>query len=176
MRFVLKAFTALIATAAYSQDGFAGAAAAEALEEEREAFEDFSMSMSMSMPVTTPDVRYNTDIDCFTLQEMWNTDPKSIEGSDLMIIKDYCDQGLLSTAAEVAEAIEAFEGPFNPTIDEQLAIMADQICANAPLETDEEYGEIRNACEEDSRDDEKVVDALARFSVQHFPEEGTVVR
>eukprot|EP00956_Cyclotella_meneghiniana_P009086 scaffold12435_cov33-Cyclotella_meneghiniana.AAC.6 len=172
MRFVLKAFTVLIATAAYSQDGLAGAAAARALEEEREAPEDFSMSMPMSMSM--PDEQYysgyDSALDCSVLQQMWQTDPKSIEGSDLMIIKKYCDEGLLSTAAEVAKTIQAFEGPSNPTVDEQLALLADQVCHDSSNLTSEDLNEVHVACEEDPRDDEKVIDVIARLASKGSPE------
>lgn len=176
MRFVLKAFTVLIATAAYSQDGLAGAAAARALEEEREAPDDFSMSMPMSMSM--PDEQYysgyDSALDCSVLQQMWQTDPKSIEGSDLMIIKKYCDEGLLSTAAEVAKAIQAFEGPSNPTVDEQLALLADQVCHDSSNVTSEDLNEVHVACEEDPRDDEKVIDAIARLASKGSPEAGNL--
>ena len=173
MRFILKAFTVLIATAANSQDGLAEAAAARALEEEREAYEDFSMSMSM------PDEQYygyDDALDCSVLQQMWQTDPKSINGSDLMLIKQYCDEGLLSTAAEVAETIQAFEGPSNPTVDEQLALLADQVCDDSSNVIDEELDEVHAACEEDPRDDEKVIDAVARLASKGSPEAGNLRR
>ena len=124
--------------------------------------------MSMSMPA-------DDGFDCFALQQMWNDDPKSIEGSDLMLIKQHCDEGIISTAEEVAQAIEDFESPFNPTVDEQLAIMAQDICANVPNANDEDLEEVQAACKEDPRDDEKVVDALARFKSKYSPDEGAFI-
>ena len=175
MQIKLQAFCALIATAAFSPDGLSGAAAlqtrggengvlSEDLQEDMDY--DESISMSMSMP------NYDTTFDCSALQHLWNTDPTSIEGSDLFLIKEDCDRGLISTAAEVAEAMEAFEGPYQPSIDEQFTTMADKICTHALNETDsEDFEEIQDACEENPRDNEKVVDALARLVAEQTPQE-----
>lgn len=130
------------------------------LTEEEESF-SMSMSMSMSMSVTEGP-------DCAALQQM---DPSSIEGSDLMLIKEYCDEGLFSTADEVAEAIDAFEMPGNPTVDEQFAALADEICDRAFNETDEDFAEVQTACSEDPRDDDAVIDAIARLSARHNTEQ-----
>ena len=130
-------------------------------------------SMSMLMPDMSMSMSYTDGPDCAALQQMWNADPKDIEGSDLMLIKQDCDKGLLSTADEVAQAIEAFESPFNPTVDEQLALEAEEICASALDATDEDLEEIQAACKEDFRDDENVVDALVRLVAKHSQEEGT---
>ena len=94
-----------------------------------------------------------------------------------MLIKQHCDEGMISTADEVAETIEAFESPFNPTVDEQLALMADEICIKAlnATATDEDLEEIQAACKEDPRDDEKVVDSMNRVAAKHAPVEGTFV-
>ena len=178
MRFILKAFAVVIATAAYSQDGLARAATAVASVEESEVAEDFpedmdlmsSMSMSMSMPYE----RFDDGLDCSALQQRWKTDPRSIEGSDLMLVKQYCDEGLISTAAEVSEVIEAFEGPDNPTVDEQLALLADQACEDSSNVNDEDLDEVHAACGEDPRDNEKVVDVLARLANKGSPEAGNL--
>lgn len=135
----------------------------EALAED-EDMESFSMSMSMSMSVPSTD-----GPDCDALQQMWNEDPASIEASDLGIIKQYCDEGLLSTANEVAEAIDAFELPGNPSIDDQVAAMAHEICNQTFYETNEDFAEVQAACAVDPRDDEEVVDALARLSAKYSP-------
>ena len=124
----------------------------------------FSMSMSMSMS-------NNDGLDCLALQQMWTKDPRSIEGSDLMLIKEYCDKGHISTASEVAEAMNSFETPGNPSIDEQFATMARDICAHASNETNADFAEIQAACTQDPRDDDSVVDAVARLSARKSPEE-----
>ena len=122
------------------------------------------MSMSMLMP-TSMSMSNDDGPDCSALQQIWNNDPKSIEGSDIMVIEKHCEEGLLSTAQEVAQAIQEFELPGNPSIDEQFAVMADKVCDNAPLKT-EDYEEVRAACDEDPRDNEKVVDALIRLAAK----------
>ncbi len=124
----------------------------------------------MSMPMSVPD---NASLDCSALQRMWDNDHRSIAGSDLQLILEECDRGFISTADEVAEAIEAFEGPGNPSIDEQLAIMADETCENNLTHTDQDFDEVRAACEEDPHDNEQVLDALARLSARHTPDQGT---
>ena len=50
--------------------------------------------------------------------------------------------------------------------------MADKICTHALNETDsEDFEEIQDACEENPRDNEKVVDALARLVAEQTPQE-----
>lgn len=126
-----------------------------------------SISMSMSFSMSNDDA-----LDCSALQQMWEDDPRSIQGSELMIIKEECDQGLLSTADEVAEAIEIIEAPINPSIDEQFAQMAQDICTNVANVTDPEVDEIQAACKEDPRDDDKVIDAATKLKVKRSIDEG----
>ena len=147
----------------------------ELLMEDMDLLELMSVSMSMSMSMLTSMSMSNDDSpDCSALQQIWNNDPKSIEGSDIMVIEKHCEEGLLSTAQEVAQAIQEFELPGNPSIDKQFAVMADQICDNAPLET-EDYEEVQAACNEDPRNDEKVVDALTRLAAKLSPNKGMFV-
>ena len=131
-----------------------------------EDMDSYFMSMSLSMSASMP---FTDGPDCAALQQM---DPRSISGSDLMIIRDYCDEGLLSTADEVAEAIDAFELPGNPSIDEQFAAMANETCGHASNETHQDFAEVQAACAEDPRDDEAVIDALTRLSARYSPEHG----
>ena len=135
---------------------------------EDEDMESFSMSMSMSD--MSMSMSYTDGPDCAALQQMWNEDPTSIEGSDLMLIKQYCDGGLLSTASEVAQAIAAFELPGNPSLDEQFGAMAHEICNQTFDMTNEDFAEVQAACAVDPRDDEEVIDALARLSAKYSPE------
>ena len=44
---------------------------------------------------------------------------------------------------------------------------------NNLIHTDQDFEEVRAACEEDPHDDEKVLDALARLSARLFPDQGT---
>eukprot|EP00956_Cyclotella_meneghiniana_P012460 scaffold17714_cov39-Cyclotella_meneghiniana.AAC.2 len=135
---------------------------------------DEIMSMSMPTPFMPPEEDDDEDslpLDCSALQQVWDTDPESIKGSDLLLIKEACDQGVLSTEEEVAAAIDAFEGP-NPSLDDQFTIMADDICMHALNETDSIFNEIQNACEEDPRDDEDIIDAYARLASEQLPKEG----
>ena len=138
---------------------------------------DEIMSMSMPTPFMPPEEDDDEDslpLDCSALQQVWDTDPESIKGSDLLLIKEACDQGVLSTEEEVAEAIDAFEGP-NPSLDDQFTIMADDICMHALNETDSIFNEIQDACEEDPRDDEDVIDAYARLASEQLPKEGLFI-
>lgn len=173
MQLILKAFAALLAKTAFSSDGLSSATTpvhaweeeTGVLSEDLEENMDFDGSMSMSMPY------YDDTFDCSALQQMWNDDPRSIEGSDLLFVKEDCDKGLISTAVEVAEAIEAYEGSYQPSIEEQFATLAENVCTHALKEMDGgDFEEIQDACEENPRDDEKVVDTLARFVSKQSPE------
>jgi hypothetical protein len=129
---------------------------------------DFDESTSMSMP--SGDV-----IDCSTLGEVWETDHTSIEGSDLFLIKEDCDRGVIKTADKVAKAIDAFEVPGTPSIDEQFNAVADKICGNALNETDEDFEDVQAACRIHRRSDENVVDALAQLVAMQSPEHGMLI-
>ena len=53
--------------------------------------------------------------------------------------------------------------------------MADDICMHALNETDSIFNEIQDACEEDPRDDEDVIDAYARLASEQLPKEGLFI-
>jgi len=85
------------------------------------------------------------NFDCLTLQELSETTPELLQGSDLAIIKEKCDQGLIFTSDEVAEAVEEYEGP-NPNLDNQITIMATDICEKASTMDDQFLKGIKEAC------------------------------
>ena len=111
--------------------------------------------------------------DCSALQELSETAPAILQGSDLAIIKEKCDQGLIFTADEVAEAVEEYEGP-NPNLDNQITIMATDICEKASTMDDQFLKGIKEACAADPRDDEHVVDVATKLQAQHSPTEGDI--
>ena len=114
------------------------------------------------------------NFDCSALQELSETAPGILQGSDLAIIKEKCDQGLISTSDEVAEALEEYEGP-NPNLDDQITIMAADICEKASIMDDQFLKEIKDACAADPRDDEHVVDAATKLQAQQSPTEGDII-
>ena len=135
--------------------------------------------MSMSDVATStapikPNDASSESLDCSALQELSETAPAILEGSDLAIIKEKCGQGIISTADQVAKAVEEYEGP-NPSLDDQIAIMAADICEKVSTLDDQVTTEIKEACGEDPCDDEHVVDAAAKLQAQHSPTEGNIV-
>ena len=115
------------------------------------------------------------NFDCSTLQQLSENSPATLEGSDLARIKDDCDEGIISTAEEVARAIEEYEAP-NPSMDDQIDITATGICENAPtLMDDQVMKEIKEACEEDPRKNEHIVDLAGRLQAPGTSAQGDVV-
>ena len=111
--------------------------------------------------------------DCQDLQGMSEDNPDMIAGSTLSIAKELCDQGNITTSDEVAEVLNQYEGS-NPDLDDQVAIMATQLCEKALLMDSEFMNETKNACAEDPRNDEHVVDVAAndvaaRLQAQQSP-------
>ena len=69
---------------------------------------DEIMSMSMPTPFMPPDEDDDEDslpLDCSALQQMWDTDLVSIKGSDLLLIKEACDQELLMLLKDLIPAL-----------------------------------------------------------------------
>lgn len=87
-----------------------------------------------------------------------------------MIVKEECDQGIISSADEVAATIGAIEEP-NGSMEDQFAQFAENICINALNTTDPKVDEIKEACEAVTRNDEVVVDAFYRLSVAEDPQD-----
>ena len=114
------------------------------------------------------------NFDCLALQELSETAPGILQGSDLAIIKEKCDQGIISTSDEVVKAVAEYEGP-NPSLDDQITIMATDICEEASTMDDQSLNEIKEACAENPRDDEHVVDVAAKLQAQQSPTEGDIV-
>lgn len=70
--------------------------------------------------------------------------------------------------------MEEYEGP-NPNLDDQITIMAADICEKASIMDDQFLKEIKDACAADPRDDEHVVDAATKLQAQQSPTEGDIV-
>ena len=93
----------------------------------------------------------------------------------MAIIKDKCDQGIISTADEVTKALKDWEGP-NPNLDDQIEAMAFDICEKVSTIDEQSSTEIKEACVEVSRDPGHVVDVAAKLQAQHSPPpEGDIV-
>ena len=114
---------------------------------------------------------YPENIDCLALQELLETFAGIPQGSDLAIIKEKYDQGIISTSDKVAEAVEEFQGP-NPNLDSQITIMATDICEKLSTMGYQALNEIKEACVADPRDDQHVVDVAAKLQAQQSPTKG----
>jgi len=172
-----------VVSAAVSVDNFieqnnvddnAGVGVANFLEEKNlRGLEDASPENATSTAPTDPNDASSESLDCPALQELSKSAPTILEGSDLAIIKDKCDQGIISTADQVAKAVDDYEGP-NPSLDDQIAIMAAEICDKVSTLDDQVTTEIKEACGENPRDDESVVDVAAKLQAQNSPTEGPI--
>ena len=107
------------------------------------------------------------------LQELLETSTGILQGSDLAIIKEKCDQGIISTSEEVAGAVEELEGPKH-NLDSHNTIIATDICEKASTMDDQSLNEIKEACVADPRDDDHVVDVAAKLQVQQSSTEGDI--
>ena len=68
--------------------------------------------------------------DCSTIEQIWSTDPTAIEGTTLVTLKEQCEEGTISTPEELAASFEDLEGSQNPGLEDQIAIVANDICAS----------------------------------------------
>jgi len=103
--------------------------------------------------------------DCLELQETSATAPQILEGSFLKTVKEECDAGIISTAEDVAKELERLEGP-NSNLDDQLEILANDLCKKYSTTDDKDLENIREACAEVPRNNEHVVDVAANLSEQ----------
>jgi len=167
-----------VVSAAVSVDNFieqnnvddnAGVGVANFLEEKNlRGLEDASPENATSTAPTDPNDASSESLDCPAIQKLSKTDPALVEGSTMAIIKDKCDQGIISTADEVTKALKDWEGP-NPNLDNQIANMATDICEKVSTIDEQSSTEIKEACGEDPRDHEHVVDVAAKLQAQHSP-------
>ncbi|KAL7508989.1 hypothetical protein ACHAXN_006827 [Cyclotella atomus] len=113
------------------------------------------------------------EFDCATIRVIWEEDPNAFLGTKFMDIKDLCDKGVLSTAEDVAAAIEQVAAP-NPSADGQIADIAAELCdfvLSGNVEPDADVSEIEAACSAESRDDEAVVDAASILQAERAPKD-----
>jgi hypothetical protein len=104
---------------------------------------------------------------------IWEEDPNAFLGTKFMDIKDLCDKGVLSTAEDVAAAIEQVAAP-NPSADGQIADIAAELCdfvLSGNVKPDADVSEIEAACSAESRDDEAVVDAASILQAERAPKD-----
>ena len=111
------------------------------------------------------------DYNCTELEALYEEAPGTLGGSDMMYILDLCKRGEISTTEEVTAAIEKYEGP-NPTVDDQIANLADKICAKALVakEETEVLAEINAACAVDPRDNDHILDLIPKLHAEQHPE------
>ena len=132
-------------------------------------------STSTISPDTYPfNITDPNDVDCAYLQALYGKVPELFGGSDMMVIEQMCENGEISTAEDVTQAFEEFEGP-NPKLDEQIVLMATNICEKTLGHSDDSLTAIQEACAEDPRDDEHIVDLTVIYQAQQSstdPSEG----
>jgi hypothetical protein len=89
-----------------------------------------------------------------------------LEGTYLADLADDCRLGYINSSEDFAEKLEELKNPTPQlTVEEQIAEMANQICSGANHNADVDQ-EIKDACLEDPRDDEAVLDATVRVEFE----------
>ena len=83
----------------------------------------------------------------------------------MLVIEQMCENGEISTAEDVKHALEEYEGP-DPTLDEQIVLMATKICKKSLGQSDAALTAIQEACAEDPHDDEGIVDLAIQYQAE----------
>lgn len=89
----------------------------------------------------------------------------------MMHIEEMCENGEISTAEEINQAFEEWESP-NPALDNQIVTLATNICEKALDKSNDLLTAIQDACAQDPRDNEQVVDLAAKLQAEQSPTEG----
>jgi len=112
--------------------------------------------------------------DCSTIEQIWSTDHTAIEGTTLMTLKEQCEKGTISTPEELAALFEDLEGSQNPGLEDQIAILANDICASVSSNLSNIPDDVKVACLENPRNDDSVVDIAANFQDQQYSSDDTI--
>ena len=87
----------------------------------------------------------------------------TLTGSPLHDLKEDCMEGTVNTTEQFKAKLEEYSNPHpRLTVDEQVAKMAEEICAKIETNSDIEQ-EIIDVCMEEPRNDDHVIDTVVRI-------------
>jgi len=110
-------------------------------------------------------------LNCSTIEGIWDEDPDVLVGTPYVEILDKCESGEITKVEEVAAEVEAVLAP-NPSIDDQMASIANDICDNLSSgQTDADTSTIKAACSAEPRDNDAVVDAAGKVQAENTPKD-----